>query len=486
MHFKSILRVLSAILLIVSFFILCCGVFSLIEKNPLRVSFSLLIPAAIGALFFLIMDFFSRKDEKPFLTNRDGFLLVTLSWVSASALGALPFILSGYIPSYIDAFFETVSGFTTTGSSILTNIEAMPRALLLWRATTHWLGGMGIVVLLVAVLPALGFSAIRIMEAEAPGPSVDRITPHISSTAKTLWLIYLGLTILETLLLCIGGMSLFDAICHAFATMATGGFSTKNTSLAHYNSGFIHWIVTIFMFLAGTNFTLHYHLLKGKIGSFFKDTEFKVYLSIFVIASVIIATDLLNAGLYHSFGQSLRFSAFQVSSILTTTGFATADFGAWPAASQAILFILMFIGGGAGATGGGIGGRRIVVLVETAATEMRYVANPRGVYTIFLGNKALRKNVIYDIAALVFLYFAFFFVSVIVISFSGVDLLSSATAVIANLGNIGPGLGKVGPTFNYAFFPWWAKLWLSFAMLVGRLEVYTVLVLFSKKFWRSF
>lgn len=486
MHFKSILRVLSAILLIVSFFILCCGVFSLIEKNPLRVSFSLLIPAAIGALFFLIMDFFSRKDEKPFLTNRDGFLLVTLSWVSASALGALPFILSGYIPSYIDAFFETVSGFTTTGSSILTNIEAMPRALLLWRATTHWLGGMGIVVLLVAVLPALGFSAIRIMEAEAPGPSVDRITPHISSTAKTLWLIYLGLTILETLLLCIGGMSLFDAICHAFATMATGGFSTKNTSLAHYNSGFIHWIVTIFMFLAGTNFTLHYHLLKGKIGSFFKDTEFKVYLSIFVIASVIIATDLLNAGLYHSFGQSLRFSAFQVSSILTTTGFATADFGAWPAASQAILFILMFIGGCAGSTGGGIKVIRIVVLFKMAATEMRYVANPRGVYTIFLGNKALRKNVIYDIAALVFLYFAFFFVSVIVISFSGVDLLSSATAVIANLGNIGPGLGKVGPTFNYAFFPWWAKLWLSFAMLVGRLEVYTVLVLFSKKFWRSF
>ena len=486
MHFKSILRVLSAILLIVSFFILCCGVFSLIEKNPLRVSFSLLIPAAIGALFFLIMDFFSRKDEKPFLTNRDGFLLVTLSWVSASALGALPFILSGYIPSYIDAFFETVSGFTTTGSSILTNIEAMPRALLLWRATTHWLGGMGIVVLLVAVLPALGFSAIRIMEAEAPGPSVDRITPHISSTAKTLWLIYLGLTILETLLLCIGGMSLFDAICHAFATMATGGFSTKNTSLAHYNSGFIQWVVTIFMFLAGTNFTLHYHLLKGKIGSFFKDTEFKVYLSIFVIASVIIAADLLNAGLYHSLGQSLRFSAFQVSSILTTTGFATADFGAWPAASQAILFILMFIGGCAGSTGGGIKVIRIVVLFKMAATEMRYVANPRGVYTIFLGNKALRKNVIYDIAALVFLYFAFFFVSVIVISFSGVDLLSSATAVIANLGNIGPGLGKVGPTFNYAFFPWWAKLWLSFAMLVGRLEVYTVLVLFSKKFWRSF
>jgi trk system potassium uptake protein TrkH len=486
MHIKSILRMLSTILLIVSFFIFGCGFFSIIEKNPLRVSLSFLIPAVIGIAFFLAMAFVSRKDEKPFLTNKDGFLFVSLSWVFASALGALPFTISGYIPSYIDAFFETMSGFTTTGASILANIEALPRALLLWRATTHWLGGMGIVVLLVAVLPTLGFSAIRVMEAEAPGPSVDRITPHISSTAKTLWLIYLGLTIIEILLLVIGGMTLFDAICHAFATMATGGFSTKNTSLAHYDSGFIHWVITIFMFLAGTNFTLHYRLLSGNVRSILKDTEFKVYFMLFAVSSIIIAGDLFNSGVYRSFGESMRFSSFQVSSILTTTGFATTNFGEWPAVSQTILFFLMFIGGCAGSTGGGIKVIRVVVLFKMAVTEMRYVANPRGVYTIFLGNKALRKNVIYDIAALVFLYFAFFFLSVIVISFTGVDILTNVTAVIANLGNIGPGLGKVGPVFNYAFFPWWAKLWLSFAMLVGRLEVYTVLVLFSKKFWRSF
>ncbi len=486
MHIKSILRMLSFVVLIVSCFMAGCGVFSLIEKHTALVSLSLFIPAGIGLAFFLIMAFVSKNDKETFITNREGFLFVTLSWVAASLLGALPFTLSGYIPSYVDAFFETMSGFTTTGASILTDIEVLPRSLLLWRATTHWLGGMGIVVLLVAVLPALGFNAIRVMEAEAPGPSVDRITPHISSTAKTLWLIYLGLTVIEILLLIIGGVPLFDAVCHAFATMATGGFSTKNTSLGYYDSAFIQWVVTIFMFLAAMNFTLHYRLLKGRLRDIWKDTEFKVYFMIFAVSSLISAGDLFASGVYQSFGESLRFSSFQVSSILSTTGFTTADFGTWPAISQTVLFLLMFIGGCAGSTGGGIKVIRIVVLFKMAITEMRYVTNPRGVYTIFLGNRALRKNVIYDIAALVFLYFAFFFLSIIVISFTGVDILTNVTAVIANLGNIGPGLGKVGPTFNYAFFPWWAKLWLSFAMLVGRLEVYTVLALFTRKFWRSF
>jgi len=281
MHLKSILRMLSAILMIVSLFILACGFFSITEKNQVRVIVSFFIPAGVGLAFFLFMLFICRKDSKPFLTKRDGFLFVTLSWVFASAIGALPFVLSGYIPSYIDAFFETMSGFTTTGASILTNIEVLPRALLLWRATTHWLGGMGIVVLLVAILPTLGFSAIRVIEAEAPGPSIDRIAPHISSTAKVLWLIYLGLTGLEVLLLVIGGMTLFDAICHAFATMATGGFSPKNASVAYYNSGFVHAVITIFMFLAGMNFTLHYRLLSGNLRSILKDTEFRVYFAYF-------------------------------------------------------------------------------------------------------------------------------------------------------------------------------------------------------------
>ncbi len=485
MHFKSILRMLSIILLIVSIFSLICGIYSIVEDLSWRVSFSLFIPTIISLAFFIVMYLMTRHDEKPFLTKKDSFLFVAFSWVFSSALGAIPFTFSGYITSYIDAFFETVSGFTTTGASILTDIEIIPRPLLLWRATTHWLGGMGIVVLLVAILPSLGFSAIRIMEAESPSPEVDRITPRISKTAKTLWLIYCGFTVCEIILLVLGGMPLFDAICHSFATMATGGFGTKNANIAYYNSGFIQWIITIFMFLAGTNFTLHYHFLKGRMSTILLDTEFRVYLGIFAISSVIIAVDLFVSGVFVNIGDSLRHASFQVSSILTTTGFASTDFGQWPQLSQTVLFFLMFIGGCSGSTGGGIKVIRLVVLFKMAVNEMRYVTNPRGVYTIFLGNRALRKNVIYDISGLVFLYFAFFFLSVLVIAFSGVDLLTNITAVIANLGNIGPGLGKVGPAFNYALFPWWAKLWLSLDMLVGRLEVYTVLALFTRKFWRA-
>lgn len=486
MHWKSIFRLISVILLIVSGFIACVAVYSLAAKESISVTLSLIASAAAGMIFYVVMKLLWRKNEKPLLTNRDGFMFVTLSWVFASLAGALPFALSGAIPSYIDAFFETMSGFTTTGSSILADIEAVPKSLLLWRATTHWLGGMGIVVLLVAILPALGFSALRVIEAEAPGPSVDRITPHISNTAKLLWLIYLGLTVAEVLLLMLGGMSLYDAVCHAFATMATGGFSPRNASVAYYKSGYVHWVITIFMFLAGTNFTLHYRVLTGNFRALFKDAEFRTYALIFLASSLIIAGDLLLSGTYGKPGESLRFSSFQVASILTTTGFATADFAQWPAVSQTVLFFLMFVGGCAGSTGGGIKVIRIVVLLKMAFTEMRYLSNPRGVFAIFVNGKPVRKNVIYDVAALVFLYFAFFFVSVVVISFTGVDVVTNITAVIANLGNIGPGLGKVGPVFNYGFFPWWAKLWLSFAMLVGRLEVYTVLVLFSRKFWRSF
>lgn len=485
MHPKTILRILSIVITIVSFFILICAVFSALSGEPIKVTLALAESGFLGIGFLMVMALWCYQDPRPFLTNRDGLLFVTASWVLSSLLGALPFWLSGAIPSYIDAFFETMSGFTTTGASILTDIEAMPRSLLLWRATTHWLGGMGIVVLTVAILPMLGFSALRVIEAEAPGPSVDRITPHISTTAKTLWLIYLGLTLAETLLLMLGGMNLYDAVTHAFATMATGGFSTKNASVGHFGSAYIDGVITLFMFLAGANFTLYYFALKGKPVMMLRDVEFKTYASIFLVATAVIAINLSMSGTYENLAQSLRYASFQVSSILTTTGFATADFDRWPEIAKTFLFILMFIGGCAGSTGGGIKVVRVVALFKMAATELRYLSNPRGVYAIFMNGKALRKNVIYDTAALVFLYFLFFFISLAVISLSGVDVLTGITAVIANLGNIGPGLGKVGPTLNYAFFPWWAKLWLSLAMLVGRLEVYTVLILFSKRFWRA-
>jgi len=316
MHFKSILRMLSIILLIVSIFSLACGLFSIVEGLSWRVSFSLFIPTIISLAFFMLMYAITRHDERPFLTNKDSFLFVTFSWVFSSALGAIPFTFSGYIPSYIDAFYETVSGFTTTGASILTDIEAIPQPLLLWRATTHWLGGMGIVVLLVAILPNLGFSAIRIMEAETPSPEVDRIAPRISKTAKTLWLIYCGFTICEIILLVLGGMPLFDAICHSFATMATGGFGTKKANIAYYKSGFIQWVITIFMFLAGMNFTLHYHFLKGRIGTVLRDTEFKVYFAIVVISSLVIAVDLFVSG-FISIGSIRKYRRFAAPCIIS-------------------------------------------------------------------------------------------------------------------------------------------------------------------------
>jgi trk system potassium uptake protein TrkH len=485
MHSKSLFRVLSVLAGMISLFLLLMFAFSLIEREALRIGISFIIPAAAGIIFLGLMLFITRKDGKPYLTNREGFLFVTLSWITASLLGALPFFLSGYIPSFIDALFETMSGFTTTGASILTKVEDLPRSLLLWRATTHWLGGMGIVVLTVAIFPLLGFGGLRLMEAESPGPSVDKITPRISGTAKIFWLIYVGLTVAEILFLFAGRMPLFDAVSHAFATMATGGFGVKNASIGHYDSAYFDVVITIFMLLAGINFTLHFRLLHGKARLVLKDPELRLYLGIFAVSTLLIAIDLKNHGIFGSFGKALRFAGFQSSSILTTTGFATADFASWPWASQALLFFLMFIGGCAGSTAGGIKVIRIFTLAKMALTEMRYLTNPRGIYAIFVNGKALRKNVVYDTAALVFLYFSIMVLSFVIIGLGGFDITTSVTATLANLGNIGPGFALVGPSSNYAFFPWWIKLWLIFIMLVGRLEVYTVLVLFTRRFWRA-
>ncbi|HEY9054861.1 MAG TPA: TrkH family potassium uptake protein [Rectinemataceae bacterium] len=485
MHHRSLLRLLSIVAGLIAIFLLIAAAFSFLDGENLRTSLSFLSPAALALGFFGIMAFISRKDGRPFLTNKEGFFFVTSCWIMASALSALPFVLSGYIPSFVDAFFETMSGYTTTGASILKDIEALPRSLLLWRATTHWLGGMGIVVLTVAIFPLLGFGGLRLMEAESPGPSVDKITARVSGTAKIFWIIYLGMTVVEAIMLMLGGMNWFDSICHTFATLATGGFGVKNLSIGHYSSAYIDLVITVFMLLAGMNFTLHYRVLTGNWKSAVKDPELRAYLAIFTVSALVIALDLRGSGVYPDFMKSLRYAGFQASSILTTTGFATADFNAWPSASQGVLLFLMFIGGCAGSTGGGIKVIRIITLFKMAFTEMRYLMNPKGVYSIFVNGKALRKNVVYDTAALVFLYFAFMIVSFVVVSLGGYDITTSVTATLATLGNIGPGFNLVGPAANYSFFPWWIKLWLSFAMLVGRLEVYTVLVLFSKRFWKS-
>lgn len=484
MHPRSLLRMLSIIAGILSFLLAAITGFSILEGEPWSVALSLFIPSISGFLFLGLMAIICRNEGKPFFTNREGFLFVTFSWLMASVIAAFPFVLSGFIPNYIDAFFEVMSGFTTTGASILRDVEVLPRSLLLWRATTHWLGGMGIVVLTVAIFPLLGFGGLRLMEAEAPGPSVDKITPKVSGTAKIFWFIYLGMTVLQTILLMFGGMSLFDAICHTFATVATGGFGVKNLSIGYYSSAYIDVVITIFMLMAGVNFTLYFRMLKHQGKTVLRDPELRTYLAIFVLATLFIAIDLRAHGLFGNIFNAIRYAGFQSSSILTTTGFATNDFALWPAASQAVLFFLMFIGGCAGSTAGGIKVIRIITLFKMATTEMRYLMNPKGVYAIFVNGKSLRKNVVYDAAALVFLYFGVMIISFFVIGLSGFDLTTSVTATLANLGNIGPGLGLIGPAANYSIFPWWIKIWLSFLMLVGRLEVYTVLVIFTKSFWK--
>ena len=415
------------------------------------------------------------------LRTREGFILVSLAWIAASAIGALPFVFSGAIPTYTDAFFETMSGFSTTGASILPSIETLPRAMLFWRSLTHWLGGMGIVVLTVAVLPFLGVGGVQLVRAEAPGPTLDKVAPKITQTAKILWFIYLGLTLLETILLMCVGMSLFDALTHTFGTLATGGFSPRNAGVGVYDSAAVDCIITVFMVMAGINFGLYHKVLSGHIRDVFRNTELRVYLAIYGIATLIIALSLLDT--YGTFRRAFRFAGFQAASIITTTGYATADFDFWPTATKGVLFFLMFIGGCSGSTGGGPKVVRIVGLFKLAWSEMKYLARPLGVFHIRLNGNIVKKSFLYPLAGFFFLYIACLLgVTIIVMAF-GVDFTTGFTTALATVGNIGPGFGQIGPTLNYGFYHPFVKWVLSTAMLAGRLEIYTVFILFSRSFW---
>lgn len=484
MEAKSLFKALAAVLGIQGAFMALCMAIGLATGEGPSALYAFGPSIALGALTLGAAMASLRPGRKPVLSSRAGYLFVTLAWVFSAAVGALPFWLSGSIRSFAAAYFETMSGFTTTGASVLTDIEALPRSILLWRATTHWLGGMGIVVLTVAIMPLLGLNGRALMEAEAPGPQVDKFTPRLSQTAKILWLLYLGMTVAEIALLLLGGMSLFDATTHAFATMATGGFSTKNISVAAFHSAYVDVVITVFMMLAGMNFSLFWRLLRGDLRSVVKDTEARAYWAIFLSATAVMAFDLYRSGTYGSVAEAARFASFQASSILTTTGFATADYLKWPALSQVMLFTLMFIGGCAGSTGGGVKVARIVTMLKMGVSEMRYLLNPRGVYGVYVDGRYLKKNVVYDIAAMVFLYLVTAFVSTMVVATGGYDIMTSLTGTMACLGNIGPGFSLVGPAYNYSFLPPYLHWWLSFVMLLGRLEVYTVLVLFTKAFWR--
>lgn len=478
---RSVTRFVTVLLLVVSGFMLVPLVWVLVDGEQ-GTAMAFLLPVVILVPVALLVLKLVRVDYNE-VTTRDGFLMVSLGWAGVSIFGALPFVLSGAIPSYADALFETMSGFTTTGASILTDIESVPRSLLFWRSLTHWLGGMGIIVLTVAIFPLLGIGGLQLIKAEAPGPRVDKLTPKVTETAKILWLTYVILSVLETILLMLGGMNLFDALTHTFGTMATGGFSPRNASVGAYDSAYIDAVITVFMVLAGINFVLYHRIVARRVHSIVQDGELRAYLSIFVVASVV--SGVVLAERYGGFLQGLRYGSFQVASILTTTGYATADYTLWPYIAQIVLFALMFVGGSSGSTGGGIKVVRVVTMIKQGWNEMRYLVYPRGVFAIRLSGERLRKDIVYAISGFVMLYFTILVFSTVVIAAADNDILTSLSTALATLGNIGPGFAGVGPTQNYAFFPDWLKLYLTFVMMLGRLEIYTVIVLFTGRYWRQ-
>ena len=416
------------------------------------------------------------------LSLHEGFLIVSLSWVIMSFLGALPFMLSGFIPSLTDAFFEAMSGFTTTGASILKDIEALPKSLLIWRSMTHWLGGMGVIALTVAIFPSLGVGAGQLFKAEAPGPIKEKISPRISETAKILWMIYLLFTVTETLLLMIGGLDFFESLCTTFGSLATGGFSPRNASIAAYPSPYIHYTVIFFMFIAGANFNLHYFFLKGRWTAYGRDSEFRFYGGVVLLASGLIVLIRLMGG--KAFSEDLfRSSLFQTVSLLTTTGFISEDYEHWPLATHIILLFLMFIGGCASSTGGAIKNIRILIVLKQSLFGLKKLFHPHGVFPIKIGNKPIPDTTVSNVMGFVILYMLIFGFSVLAMAWLGLEFDTSIGAVAACLGNIGPGIGTVGPVDNYAHLPGVGKWILSILMMVGRLEIYTVLVIFLPRFW---
>ena len=469
------------LLLIEGFFL---GISSLVSLYYGQYDFiALVVTTAICFSTGITLRLLTHKAEKN-IGKREGYIIVSLVWVIFSLFGALPFIISGAIPSYTDAFFETISGFTTTGASILNDIETMPHGLIFWRSLTQWLGGMGIIVLSIAILPMFGIGGMQLFVAEVPGPTPDKLHPRIKETAKRLWGIYILYTLAEVILLKLGGMNWFDAVNHSFTTMATGGYSTKQASIAHFNSPFIHYVIIIFMFLAGTNFTLSYFALHFKFGKVFKNEEFRYYLGFIILFTVAISFALWYLEGYNP-EKSFRDSLFQVVSILTTTGYVTADYLQWMPFVIVMIFALMFFGGSAGSTGGSIKIVRITLLLKNSYQELRRIIHPNAIIPVRINGKSVPPQIISNILAFVVFYMLISIVSTIVISALGYDLETSLGAVAATLGNIGPGLGLVGPVGNYAHIPTFGKWFLSFLMLIGRLELFTVLVLFSPSFWKK-
>ncbi len=423
------------------------------------------------------------KEHRQNLGKREGFAVVAFGWVVASLFGCMPFLISGAIPSFTNAYFETMSGFTTTGSTILSDIEILPRGILLWRSMTQWIGGLGIVLISVAILPMLGVAGMQLISAEVSHVKMEKLTPRIGQTARLLWIVYISLTALQTLLLKLGGMGWYDALAHSFTTVSSGGFSTRNASIAAFDSPFIHYVIIIFMFIAGVSFNLHFRLLQGRWKSYWDDQEFRLY-GILVLAGCVVVffgVPMLDQGYEWRF----RVALFQTVSILSSTGFITADYELWGPAAQFLLLVFMFHCACAGSTTGGIKLGRILLLVKSSIAEVKKLVHPRAIYPVRFNGRSVSPEIIQSVQSFLVLYMAIFALASVALAFCGLDIVTAGSAAVTALSNVGPGFGSVGAVENFGHLSGTAKWILTFCMLVGRLEIYTVLVLFSRTYWRG-
>ena len=452
--------------------------------------------ASITSMFIGITAMYFTRNHKKEVKRKEGYIIVTFGWIVMSISGMLPYLFSGAIPDVTNAFFETISGYTTTGATILDDIEILPKGILIWRSLTHWIGGMGIIVLAIAILPLLGIGGMQLFAAEAPGPSADKLHPRITDTAKRLWYIYVGYTIAETILLKFAGMSFFDALNHSLATLSTGGFSTKNASLAYWNDQpLIQYIVIFFMFLAGSNFVLSYFAFKGKIQRVLMDEEFKFYFTFILIFTVIVALGVyfqanVPVSDYHPMvngpaESAFRHGLFQVVSVITTTGFVTADFSNWTPFLKVLFFGLFFLGGSAGSTAGGIKVMRHLLIIKNGILEFKRTLHANAVIPVRYNNKTVREHIVYNIIAFFVLYMLLFIIGSLVLGFLGLDFESAVGGAASSLGNVGPALGSLNPLSNFNGLPLLGKWWLGFLMLLGRLELFTVLIILTPYFWKD-
>ncbi len=494
LNYKIIFYFFGLLLVFNGGFILLSALVSLIYQDGVTLQ---LVSSGLGILIFGLLGMINHRNHNKEMNKREGYIVVAFGWIVMSLSGAVPYLATGAIPNFTNAFFETMSGFTTTGASILNDIEIVPKGVLFWRSLTHWIGGMGIIVLAVAILPLLGIGGMQLFAAEAPGPSADKLHPRITDTAKRLWLIYFGYTAAETILLQVAGMSFFDAINHSMCTLSTGGFSTKNASVAYWNNQpVIQYIIIAFMFLAGSNFVLSYFAFKGKVQKVIHDEEFKLYFKFVAIFTIIAAliiyfrADLTVSSIDHPMvwgkaESAFRHALFQVLSVITTTGFVTADYTLWTPFLVVFFFGLMFLGGSAGSTAGGVKVVRHLVLIKNGFLEFKRTLHPNAILPVRYNKRAISGDIVFNILGFFILYMIAFIIGALGFSMMGINFESSIGIAASSLGNVGPALGQFGPVNNYAALPAVGKWWCSFLMLIGRLELFTVLILLTPFFWRN-